>query len=83
MLFILARNRINRDQAGSPASLGPAYWLVFAATLCLLIASFTICLGSRSARRAKRDEKAMASQPVYGQEPLMQEKRPFWQRRRY
>lgn len=79
VLFVVARHRINESFDGSPASLGPAYWLLVTATILLLIAFFTVCFGSARARRQKRANRAStASVPVQ-----MGEKRHWWQRNRY
>jgi len=69
ILFVVARNRINRDVAGSPASLSNAYWMVVAATILLLLAAFTVCFGSRHARKEKRRNKEadrISSNSTYG-----------------
>lgn len=65
ILFIDVRHRINKADTGTqnPAKLGNAYWMVMVAMICLLIATFTVCFGSVSARRAKRNSR-MSSTPA-------------------
>lgn len=82
VLFVTARQRINSDLAGSPASLGNCYWMVVAATASLLLASITVCFGSARARRNKRArESAAYNGAPYANEPVMAERRHFWQRK--
>jgi uncharacterized BrkB/YihY/UPF0761 family membrane protein len=87
ILFVVAKSRINRDVAGSPASLSNAYWMTLAAVIALLLASFTVCCGSlRDRKRKRRDESATANNSAmgtgYGQQPVMHEKK-WWQRNKY
>jgi len=84
VLFITARNRINSNVAGSPASLSNCYWMVVTATVSLLLAAITVCFGSARARRNKRARDS-TSGANYGYaapaNPAMTEKRHFWQRK--
>lgn len=87
VLFVTARTRINNDIGGSPASLSNAYWITLAALVSLLLAAFTVCCGSMTARRRKARE-ANANQPAmtqagYGQGYDTEPRRKWWQRRRY
>lgn len=71
VLWITARHRINNVLDHS-ASLSNAFWMVLAALIAQLIASFLVCFGGRS-RRTRADTTAYP--------PPMTQRRHFWQRR--
>jgi len=75
-LFISARNRINDQATGSPASLSNAIWMVLGALISLLIASFTICCGGM------RDRRSRQASSSYDPNAYFEKRTPFWRRRR-
>lgn len=75
--FGIIKNHVNDDGSGSHAKFGAGMWMVLAAMILLFFATFIVLFSCFSARKQKRQSKAVKDEGAYG----VATKRKFWQRK--